>query len=736
MAGQVSPGVVIRERDLTNSRVDNLTNNVSAFAAPFEKGPVNQIVNIISERELLDAFGKPNDNNYEYWYTASNFLLYGGQLELTRIKTANLKNAVSDSATAELIENVLDYEANIETSNSKPYKWAAKTAGTWGNSLVVGVVDHGYDYKLTLASNVTIAAGSRVWQLEGTSDNAAISAVVYAAATAANTVKVFESNGIFIGTSTAAKATYYSSSTSTTLSAAIAVGATSVDVASGTGIVANDYILIGGVEVAKVSAVASNSLTVTRAKFGTSAVAHANGASVVKLASVNCNDVYDWYENATIGSTGIRWSGIAARPKTSQFAQDRKAKYDEMHIAVVDVSGKLTGTPNTVLERILFVSKATDAKSTEGDTAYYKTVIKQASSYVYGASKETSVENPGGATGAALASSVVANNGTPNTFGMLEVKSYSLAGGVDDYDPTVAEITSGYNQFSDVENIRIDFILNGPGLSTRTDSITKAQNVINIASTRKDCVAFVSPYRAAVVGAGATSVTSQRDNIISFFDGVGSSTSYAVFDSGYKYIYDRFNDTYRYIPCNSDVAGLCVETSDILDPWFSPAGFTRGNLKNAIKLAYVPNKGDRDKLYQKRINPITSFPGQGIVLFGDKTALATASAFDRINVRLLFLTLEKRIENLAKTVLFELNDEITRNSFANAVSSYLREVRARRGIDDFLVVCDETNNTPDVIDRNEFFAELYIKPARSINFITITFVATRTGISFDELVAR
>lgn len=736
MAGQVSPGVVIRERDLTNSRVDNLTNNVAAFAAPFEKGPVNQIVNIISERELLDAFGKPNDNNYEYWYTASNFLLYGGQLELTRIKTADLKNAVSDSATAELIENVLDYEANIETSNSKTYKWAAKTAGSWGNSLVVGVVDHGYDYKLSLASNVTIAAGSKVWQLEGADDSAAISGVAYAAVAAANEVKVFESNGIFIGSSTSTKATYYSSSTSTTLSAAIAVGATSVDVASGTGIVANDYILIGGVEVAKVSAVASNNLTVTRAKFGTSAVAHASGASVVKLASVNCNNVYDWYENATIGSTGIRWSGIAARPKTSQFAQDRGAKYDEMHIAVVDVSGKLTGTPNTVLERILFVSKATDAKSTEGDTAYYKTVIKQASSYVYAASKETSVENPGSATGAALASPVIASNGTANVFGMLETKSYSLAGGVDDYDPTVAEITAGYNLFSDVENIRIDFILNGPGLATRTDSITKAQNVINIASTRKDCVAFVSPYRAAVVGAGATSVTSQRDNIISFFDGVGSSTSYAVFDSGYKYIYDRFNDTYRYIPCNSDVAGLCVETSDILDPWFSPAGFTRGNLKNAIKLAYVPNKGDRDKLYQKRINPITSFPGQGIVLFGDKTALATASAFDRINVRLLFLTLEKRIENLAKTVLFELNDEITRNSFANAVSSYLREVRARRGIDDFLVVCDETNNTPDVIDRNEFFAELYIKPARSINFITITFVATRTGISFDELVAR
>lgn len=736
MAGQVSPGVVIRERDLTNSRVDNLTNNVAAFSGPFEKGPVNQVVNIISERELLDYFGKPNDNNFEYWYTASNFLLYGGQLEITRTATANLKNAVSNSATAELIQNVSDYEANIEISNSKSYQWAAKTAGSWGNNILVATVDHGYDYALTLASAVSLNAGDKVWQLEGSDDTSAISSVVYEDTTSSTSAKVFESNGILLGTATASKGTYYSSATSTATTAAVSESATTVAVTSATGIAANDYVLLNGVEVVKVSAIASNNLTVVRGKFGTAAVAHASGVTAVKLSSVNCTGVVDWYDTVTIGSTGIRWSGIAARPKTSQFALDRGAKYDEMHIVVVDTTGKLTGTPNTVLERVLFASKASDAKSAEGDTSYYKTVVKQTSSYVYSAAKETVLVDPAGVTGVTIGSTVATNAGVGNTFGITEAKSYALAGGVDDYAPTVADITNAYNLFADIENIRLDFILNGPGLSTRTDSITKAQNIINIASTRKDCVAFVSPYRAAVIGSGATSVTTQRDNIISFFDGVGSSTSYAVFDSGYKYIYDRFNDTYRYIPCNSDVAGLCVETSEILDPWFSPAGFSRGNLKNAIKLAYVPNKGDRDKLYQKRINPITVFPGQGVVLFGDKTALATPSAFDRINVRLLFLTLEKRIENLAKSVLFELNDEITRNSFANAASSYLSEVRSRRGIDDFLVVCDETNNTPDVIDRNEFFAELYIKPARSINFITITFVATRTGISFDELVAR
>ena len=249
-------------------------------------------------------------------------------------------------------------------------------------------------------------------------------------------------------------------------------------------------------------------------------------------------------------------------------------------------------------------------------------------------------------------------------------------------------------------------------------------------------MAFVSPYKGAVIGTLATSTDAQRDNVIDFFDGVGSSTSYAVFDSGWKYIYDRFNDTYRYVPCNGDVAGLAVQTANDLDPWFSPAGFNRGNIRNVIKLAYTPAKSDRDKLYQARVNPISSFEGRGTVLFGDKTALSTPSAFDRINVRRLFLVVEKQVENLAKNVLFDLNDDVTRSSFANAVGGYLREIQARRGLTDYLVICDETNNTGDVIDRNEFVAEIYLKPSRSINFITITFVATRTGVSFDEIVGR
>ena len=277
--------------------------------------------------------------------------------------------------------------------------------------------------------------------------------------------------------------------------------------------------------------------------------------------------------------------------------------------------------------------------------------------------------------------------------------------------------------------------MGGP-MALESDTKIKANKVVAIAATRKDCVAFVSPHKGNQIGTGgALTAIQQRDNTIAFFSTI-TSTSYAVFDSGYKYFYDRFTDKYRWLACNGDVAGLCVSTSAALDDWYSPAGVNRGSLRNAVKLAYNPNKADRDELYQSRINPIVSFPGQGITLFGDKTALASPSAFDRINVRRLFLNVEKRAGELAKQVLFEQNDETTRASFSSALNSYLNEVQSRRGITDFLVVCDESNNTPDVIDRNEFVAELYIKPTRSINFITITFTATKTGVSFSEVVGR
>ena len=289
---------------------------------------------------------------------------------------------------------------------------------------------------------------------------------------------------------------------------------------------------------------------------------------------------------------------------------------------------------------------------------------------------------------------------------------------------------SAYDLVSDAETQEVDYLLMGPSMSNELDTLAKAQKIIDIAATRKDCMAFVSPPRSDVIGVPTTRQI--VDRTVDFFDQLTSS-SYAVFDNNYKYIYDKYSDKYRYIACNSDVAGLTLSTTLNQEPWFSPAGFNRGQLRNAIKLAYSPLKDHRDMLYNARVNPIVAFPGQGIVLFGDKTALAYSSAFDRINVRRLFLVMEQAIAEAAKTQLFELNDEFTRQSFKNIVEPFMRRIQSRRGVVDFLVVCDSTNNPSDAIDRGEFFAEIFVKPTRSINYITLTFTATRTGASFSEI---
>ena len=440
--------------------------------------------------------------------------------------------------------------------------------------------------------------------------------------------------------------------------------------------------------------------------------------------------VQDWYDAQMITST-LNWNQVAPRPGTSPYVSDRGGSTDEMHIVVVDIDGGVTGTPNTVLEKFLYLSKASDGKSAEGSNVYYPEVLLTQSQYIYWGSHDN--ENIWDVSGNALANSSNFGGTSTTAFDVLGEKEYTLTGGVDDFSLTQAEIIAGYDYFADPETVQIDYLIMGGGGGNETESQAKANKLISIAGARKDCVAFISPDKTNVVGV-ANSGT-QTSNIVSFFENFASS-SYVVFDSGWKYLYDRFADKYRWIPCNGDVAGLCASTTASGDPWFSPAGLNRGGIRNAIKLAYSPKKSERDTLYQKRINPITSLPGQGIVLFGDKTALASPSAFDRINVRRLFLVVEKTIGNAAKGVLFELNDEFTRNNFNNVIEPYLRDIQARRGITDFLVVCDGSNNTPEVIDRNEFVAEIYIKPARSINFITLTFVATRTGVSFEEVIPR
>ena len=391
------------------------------------------------------------------------------------------------------------------------------------------------------------------------------------------------------------------------------------------------------------------------------------------------------------------------------------------------------------MEKFTFLSKSLDGKISPSESVYYKDYIANNSEYIF-----AGVATTGSATGftetTVYTSSSVGNwgqNAQGVVFSGAGNVTYNLSGGVDysaanGMSATLSNIISSYDILSNPAEYQVNFLINGPSGGTSIyESQAKANKLIEIAEQRKDCVAVISAHRSGVVN--ITNTETQTNNIINFFDPITSS-SYAVFDSGYKYMFDRFNNTFRYISCNADVAGLMARTSINQYPWFSPAGASRGAINGAVKLAYNPSKAQRDILYPKRINPIIFSPGAGIILFGDKTALSYVSAFDRINVRRLFLTIESSIERAARAQLFEFNDIITRSNFINIVEPYLRDVKSKRGITDFLVICDETNNTPDIIDANQFRADIFVKPARSINFIGLTFVATRTGVSFEEVV--
>ena len=461
-----------------------------------------------------------------------------------------------------------------------------------------------------------------------------------------------------------------------------------------------------------------------------------NGVSDVTVTAKS-----SWYDSQTAFS-GVSWNSIAPRPGTSPYVSDRGGSSDEMHVVVYDSTGGITGKPNTLLEKFTYVSKANNAKTASGAVNYYPTVIQDKSQYVYWGSHENDAydvsANQAITSGSNIGGTGNAGSDSTTTFDLFSSdsanRSYTFVKGAETLSATSGEIITGLTEFADTETLNIDYVLMGPGdASSKTNTQAIAAKVLSVASGRKDCVGFLSPYYGDVVG--VTSSATQTQNVVDFYDNM-QATSFGVFDNGWKYIYDRFADKYRYVPLNGDVAGLCASVTANGTPWFSPAGLNRGAIRGAVKLAFSPTKSERDSLYQNRINPVTSLPGQGIVLFGDKTALASPSAFDRINVRRLFNVIEKTIGNAAKGVLFELNDEFTRSNFKNVVEPFLRGIQAERGITDFLVVCDSTNNTGAIIDANEFKADFYIKPARSINFITLTFVATRTGVSFEEVVPR
>jgi hypothetical protein len=416
------------------------------------------------------------------------------------------------------------------------------------------------------------------------------------------------------------------------------------------------------------------------------------------------------------GNTFSTWAfanTFDSAANTSPYVADRNGINDELHIVVYDTDGNISGAANTVLERFGYVSKASDAKNSDGSSNYYKDVINERSKYVWWTKHNSDGTNWGTTAAGKSFDRMTASD------------TFALSGGTSTA-PSVGDLQRAYDLFSNADSVDVSLIMSGP-----TTGSTLVNHLIGIAESRKDCLVFVSPQRSDVVdnsGSETTSILSTRSNY--------TSSSYVVMDSGWKYQYDKYNDVYRWIPLNGDIAGLTVRTDVERDPWFSPAGFNRGVIKNVVKLAWNPSQSSRDSLYKVGVNPVVTFPGEGTVLYGDKTLLSRPSAFDRINVRRLFIVLEKSIAKAARSSMFEFNDEFTRAQFVNLVEPFLREVQGRRGIFDFRVVCDNTNNTPEIIDRNEFVGDIYIKPSRSINFIQLNFIAVRTGVSFQEVVGQ
>ena len=639
MAFQVSPGVLVQERDLTRI-IPAVSTSIGAVAGEFRQGPLDEIVSISSENDLVDTFGEPDSNNFEVFFSAANFLQYSNSLRVVRAAQTNLVNATTTGCGLQ-IKNTTHYQDNYADGSGVVGTFAARTAGAHGNTLLV---------------------------------------------------------------STCPSATAYEEEGATTVNdGSTAVGDTTITVADGTTLNVGDIISFSTTAATndyddghqyRITGISTHDLTIVQKDSGSGGLLTTitNGANVRRR--------WRYYDSVGTG------------PGTSPYVSDRSGSGDEIHVVVVDEDGDVTGVPGQVLETFEKLSKAADAKTPQGDTNYYPDVIYTKSQHIYWMDHNTSGTNWG-------------SNASGTTFTAVDTPTLeSLSGGADGSSVTTGQKKTAYEKFQDAETVDVGLIIAGSGDGTHVE------NLITIAEIRKDAVVFASPERADVVN--VSNSETQKDNVIDFFNS-RSSSSYCVFDSGYKYMYDKYSDVYRFVPLNGDIAGLAARTDLVADSWFSPAGFNRGNIRGAIKLAFNPNKSQRDELYMKRVNPVVTFPGQGTVLFGDKTALSSPSAFDRINVRRLFITLEKAISTASKFQLFEFNDEFTRANFRAIVEPFLREVQGRRGITDFLVVCDNTNNTGDVIDRNEFVAEIFVKPNRSINFIKLQFVATRTGVAFEEV---
>ena len=666
MAFLVSPGVQVNEIDLTNV-VPAVATSIGAIAGAFQKGPVSSVVNISSEEELVEIFGKPvtTGNQFETFFSAANFLKYGNSLKVVRAESA-IVNAGANSGV--LIRDDDHYLASFSTGQGSNGEWTARTAGTWANGI-----------------KVEICATSTAYEQDLSTNNLVNQADV---AVGDTTITVDDADGSGYAFNVGDLISFYSDTSNTT----------AVDDF-------NEY------QVTAINT-STNALTV-RLKDDP------NGAGL-QTAIPNDSKIKRRWKYADL---------FSGPPGTSQYNTDNgKGAGDELHVVVADGTGDITGfdtdtagnRTKAVMETFGFMSKNSSAKSPQGDSIYYPDVIFRQSQFIYWTDHLSAGSNWG--------------TDTTSTYTAVDTVTIDeLTGGTDDFSTTAGEIELAYDKFKNADTEDINLVIGGSSSivgDTAAAQDTHVTMLVNLVEGRKDCVAFASPYRSATVG--VTTSTQQAKNVEVAADLIPSS-SYLVLDSGYMYMYDKYNDVYRFVPLSGSVAGLCANTDQVADAWFSPAGYTRGNIRGAIKLSFNPDQADRDVLYQSRVNPVVNFPGQGVVLFGDRTALTKPSAFDRINVRRLFLVLEKAIATAAKFQLFEFNDEFTRAQFRQLVEPFLRDVQGRRGITDFSVKCDASNNTGSVIDRNEFVADIFVKPNRSINFITLNFVATRTGVAFSEV---
>jgi len=691
MPFQVSPGVSVVEKDLSLV-IPQVAASIGATCGFFRWGPAEQPVTIASEANLATMFAKPvgvNDFIARSFFTAANFLSYSSNMVVVRalpysagVPTAF--NALSEDVTGLTVKSSDDYVANYSAASTPNASWVARYPGSMGNSLEVSVCD---------ADSFSVTA---------------------------------------TGTPAAAQ-------TSTALS--ITSGALTTQATIGT--VVQFWSAAGG----------------TGTLLGTSSIASITSATAATLTS---NPAIA----SGIVSIILKWEfydQFVTAPGTSTYSTNNgyAASKDEMHIVVVDRLGYFSGVRNQVLEKYTAVSKASDAVLSDGTVNYYKTVINRSSDYIWNLRNLDDIISStylNTSSAAAFAISISAlGMGSNTVFKTLKRPYTTLMGysqaestgvitimtngkGVDGYtasskahDAAIKSgLTTAYALLTNTENIDIGLIAAG-----EVESVVANYIISSVAEVRKDCVAFISA--AYDNGSTLAIVTKSTDfqQLINYRTAASNaanvSSSYAVMDSGYKYMYDKYNDKYIYVPLNGDTAGLCARTDYTADPWFSPGGYNRGVIKNVVKLSYNPSQTERDTLYKNGINPVTTFPGQGTVLFGDKTMQSKPSAFDRINVRRLFIILEKSISTAAKFQLFEFNDGFTRAQFRNLVEPFLRDVQGRRGIYDFKVVCDETNNTGEIIDTNQFVADIFIKPARSINFITLNFVAARTAVNFEEI---